>query len=85
MDSPLNRAIAAAGGESRLVELMRQHLPPGSRVQRGHLHYWRTKAKAGVPAEYCRPIESAVGGAVKAAELRPDIFGEAVSAGAEVT
>lgn len=75
MNEALNEAVRLAGGESRLVERMRLHLPQGDKVARAHLYYWRTKARAGAPAEYCRAIEQAVGGRVTAAMLRPDVFG----------
>lgn len=74
MHEALNKAIEAAGGESRLVQLMRLHLPANSRFDRGHVYYWRTRSKCGVPAEYCRAVSLAVAGAVSESELRPDLF-----------
>jgi DNA-binding transcriptional regulator YdaS (Cro superfamily) len=82
MNKPLNDAVRLAGGESKLVERMRPYLPPGCKVARAHLYYWRTKAKTGAPAEFCRAIELAVGGRVTAAMLRPDVFAPARGASA---
>lgn len=38
------------------------------------IHQWATGRRR-VPAERCRAIEEATGGVVKAADLRPDVFG----------
>jgi DNA-binding transcriptional regulator YdaS (Cro superfamily) len=75
MNHALNEAVRLAGGESKLVERMLPHLPQGRKLARAHLYYWRTKAKTGAPAEYCRAIELALGGRVTVAMLRPDVFG----------
>jgi DNA-binding transcriptional regulator YdaS (Cro superfamily) len=79
MNDALNEAVRLAGGEAKLVERMRPHLPQGRKLARAHLYYWRTKAKAGAPAEFCRAIELALGGRVTVAMLRPDVFGGAMS------
>lgn len=76
MNQALSRAVEAAGGESKLVQRMRPHLPADSKIDRGHVYYWRTRAKGGVPAEFCRAISLAVDGVVSEADLRPDVFGE---------
>lgn len=82
MNSALDEAVRIAGGESKLVQKMLPHLPPGRKVERGHLYYWRKKAKSGVPGEFCRAIEIAVERQVTASMLRPDLFAMTAVAGA---
>ena len=65
--SPLERAIAAAGGASALARALGLVWP-------STVTNWAVR---GIPAERCLPIERATGGAVTRFELRPDIFGEA--------
>lgn len=60
---PLERAIAIAGGVSRLAELLGCNQPVISN--------WRLR---GVPAARCGAIERATNGMVTRAELRPEIF-----------
>lgn len=70
----LRRAIAIAGTEAELARRL-----PG-KIKSGHIYYWRTKAKRGVPADHCADIAAAVGQQVTAQELRRDVFGERGSA-----
>jgi DNA-binding transcriptional regulator YdaS (Cro superfamily) len=65
--SPLERAIHLAGGQSALAAKINR--------QQGHVHYWLRHAKAGVPPMAAIDIENALDGAVSRHELRPDIFG----------
>ncbi len=60
----LDKAIAAAGGVSKLAALV--GLLPMAITQ------WK---KRGVPAERCIQVEAAVGGATNRYKLRPDVFG----------
>jgi DNA-binding transcriptional regulator YdaS (Cro superfamily) len=66
METPLDKAIKAAGGQVALAE----------KIGKGQstVSLWRRQRR--VPAEYCRAIETATGGAVTRHELRPDIFDE---------
>jgi DNA-binding transcriptional regulator YdaS (Cro superfamily) len=61
----LTRAIELTGSRA---ELARQIKSKPSTIQ-----YWLAAPKR-TPAEYCKPIQEATGGKVKAADLRPDIF-----------
>jgi len=67
MNTPIERACAAAGGQTKLAELL------GITV--GAVNHW-VAGRGVVPAERCPAIERAVSGAVTRAELRPDVFGE---------
>lgn len=67
--SPLERAIHLAGGQSALAAKINR--------QQGHIHYWLRHAKAGVPPMAAIEIENALEGAVSRHDLRPDIFGPA--------
>jgi DNA-binding transcriptional regulator YdaS (Cro superfamily) len=64
--TPLEKAIAACGGSPSVLAGRVGETPQT-------INNWR---KRGVPAEKCRSVEAAVFGAVTAAELRPDVFGE---------
>ncbi|WP_372382155.1 YdaS family helix-turn-helix protein [Xanthomonas sp. NCPPB 1068] len=67
--TPLERAVAAAGGQSALART----LSTAERVVRqGHVWAWINRPLP-VPAEFCRPIEAATG--VSRHDLRPDVFG----------
>lgn len=63
--SPLEKAIQAVGTPSEFARAIQEK--PQT------VNNWRRR---GVPAEKCRAIEEATAGAVTAAELRPDVFGE---------
>jgi DNA-binding transcriptional regulator YdaS (Cro superfamily) len=69
--TPLDRAIAAADGQTRLAEMLST---PKKRVLSQHITNWKAR---GVPADRCIAIEIAVGGAVTRYDLRPDVFGDA--------
>lgn len=68
MSTPIERACAAAGGQTKLAEAL------GITV--GAVNHW-VSGRGVVPAERCPAIERAVLGAVTRAELRPDVFEEA--------
>lgn len=65
--SPLERAIEIAGGQSALAAKIKR--------QQGHVHYWLRHAKAGVPPSAAIDIENALDGQISRHDLRPDIFG----------
>lgn len=65
-ETALTKAIANAGGVSRLAEAIG--------VRQSVVSNWR---KRQVPADRCRAIERATG--VSAHDLRPDVFGEAAN------
>lgn len=62
-DSPLERAIAAAGGITKMASALGLN-------SHAVIHQWRINR---VPAEHCPAIERLTGGAVRCEELRPDI------------
>jgi len=64
-NAALQKAIDIAGNQTRLAEKLGEY---PQLVQS-----W---TKTRVPAHWVMPIVKAVGGAVRAEELRPDIFGE---------
>lgn len=64
--SPLDNAIDIAGGTAALARALE--------VTPQVVSNWK---KRGVPAEYCRAVEAAVGSSVTRYELRPDVFGSA--------
>lgn len=66
MSSPLERAIAAAGGQSALARAIG--------VQQAHVWYWLKKRDGKVPAEQVLPIEAVTG--VSRHALRPDLYPE---------
>jgi DNA-binding transcriptional regulator YdaS (Cro superfamily) len=67
LDTPLDRAIKAAGNQQLLAELIG--------VKQQHVSYWKKKGRQRVPAQYCAKIEEQTG--VSRHELRPDVFGDA--------
>lgn len=62
--TPIDRAIAAAKGQSALAKRLG--------ISQAMVHKW--KAGAQITAERAKQIEDATGGLVKRHELRPDIF-----------
>jgi DNA-binding transcriptional regulator YdaS (Cro superfamily) len=64
--TPLERAIAHAGGLTRLAKAI------SSTPQA--VHNWKTRGR--VPAEYCISIEAATGRAVTRYDLLPEVFGK---------
>lgn len=69
--SPLDRAIAHFESQQALADALEIRSPSISE--------WRKRGR--VPAERCRAIEHATGGAVTRYDLRPDVFGEAPATG----
>ena len=61
----LDRAISILGGVCRTATSLG--------VVQGTVSNWRKRER--VPADRCRAIESATGGAVTCQDLRPDVFG----------
>ena len=66
--SPLQRAIALFGSQQALADDLG--------VSQSHISFWLTRAKKGVPPEYCGAIERLTQGKVTRKQLRPDIFGD---------
>ncbi len=62
----LERAIKIVGGQVALAAAIGADQPA--------ISFWMNKAKAGVPPQYCIPIEVATGGEVLRWQLRPDIY-----------
>jgi DNA-binding transcriptional regulator YdaS (Cro superfamily) len=71
--TPLDRAIAHAGGVSALARLLD--------VRQSAVSNWQSR---GVPPKQCVPIETATAGEVTRYQLRPDVFGDAPPAAAAV-
>jgi DNA-binding transcriptional regulator YdaS (Cro superfamily) len=70
--SPLQKACDAAGGSSRLAELLTERgRERGRSVSKASISRWKRDR---VPAEACPDIEAITG--VKCEELRPDISWE---------
>jgi DNA-binding transcriptional regulator YdaS (Cro superfamily) len=65
MDSPLERAVQIAGGQTALAD--------ACGVKQGHVWHWLNRAKR-VPAEQVLKIERATAGAVTRHDLRPDLY-----------
>lgn len=65
-ESPIRRAVRHCGSQQKLADAIGVHQTFVSKMVR----------TGRVPAEQCRPIEEATGGAVSRAELRPDLFEE---------
>lgn len=65
VQTPIDRAIAAAGGQSALAKQLG--------ISQAMVSHWLTGRKAITP-ERAKQIEDATGGLVKRHELRPDIF-----------
>ena len=63
----LTIAITTVGGQKSLAEKIG--------TTQSQVWYWLKKSKKGVPGEFAWRIEAATDGKVKAADLRPDIFG----------
>jgi len=64
--APLERAIAAAGGITKLASAL-------GLKSHAVIHQWRLNR---VPAERCPDIEKLTAGAVRCEELRPDVAWE---------
>lgn len=67
----LKKAISVAGTTYALAELLN--------YKQSRISMWVTRGR--VPAEECRAVEQATGGQVTRHDLRPDVFGQAVSQG----
>ena len=70
--SALKRAVDLAGGPSALADGLRAYKAL-SKISQSNIWNWLHRDKR-LPAEACRPIEAVMNGAVKAWELRPDLF-----------
>ena len=68
--SPIQKAVDVVGGQSRLADLLG--------VSPSFVSQWVAGARP-VPATRCGAIESATGGKVSRADLRPDVFGEVIA------
>lgn len=64
------KAATAAGGPTALAHRLGVKPPT--------VHQWM-KGERPIPSARCRAIEEATGGAVTAAELRPDVFGDSAA------
>ena len=69
----LKQAVDAAGGQSAFARLVSEHLP--NPITQAYVWNWLYRDDV-IAAEYCNPIEKATGGAVKASQLRPDLWGK---------
>jgi DNA-binding transcriptional regulator YdaS (Cro superfamily) len=65
----LDRAIEAAGGQSKLARRLRERT--NSKVRQGHIWAWRHRTGV-VPAEYVLPLEDLTG--VSRHDVRPDLY-----------
>lgn len=65
----MNRAIAAAGGQSALARALAEKT--GRPVRQGHIWAWVHRT-CRVPAEYVLPIEDVTG--ISRHDLRPDLY-----------
>jgi DNA-binding transcriptional regulator YdaS (Cro superfamily) len=65
-DTPISRAVSLAGGQRKLADItgFSQHA------------VWHAIKRGAPSAKMAMKIERALAGAVTAAELRPDIFGD---------
>lgn len=70
--TPLQRAVKIVGGQSALARELARIM--GRPVPQQLVSYWLNAAKAGVPAEYVIPIETATHGEISREALRPDIY-----------
>lgn len=68
-NTPIERAVAIAGGQSALARLLSSDTKT---VKQGHVWAWIYRDQR-VPAEYVLLIEAQTG--VSRHELRPDVFG----------
>lgn len=67
----LTKACAVCGGQKALADRIG--------TTQSQIWYWLERAKKGVPAEYCGPIEQATDGQVTRRDLRPDIYAREAS------
>ena len=67
-ESGIQKAVRLLGSQAKLAERLG--------VTKAFVNQIVSGARR-VPAERCRPIEEATGGAVTRYELRPDVFGPA--------
>ncbi len=67
MNHSIEKAISICGSQKALADAVG--------VPASFVSQWLTGHRP-VPPARCRAIEAATGGAVTAAELRPDVFGE---------
>jgi TorA maturation chaperone TorD len=75
IETPLERAVAIAGGQSALARKLG--------VKQANVWHWLNRAEH-VPAEQAIAIEHATGGQVVRGELRPDLFASATAPTAAV-
>ncbi len=68
-ETPLQRAVRIAGGQSQLARRI------GGKVRQGYVWKWLRRGRP--PAERVLAIERATEGQVTRYELRPDIYGSA--------
>lgn len=64
--TPLQRAVKLLGGQSSAARAL------GISQQR--VWVWLNRSPQRVPAEFCTAIEKCTQGAIRARELRPDVF-----------
>ena len=70
----LTRAVTICKSQHGLARAINKRLIHKSinRVKQQNIYNWLQGAR--IPAEYCIPIEEATESAVKAIQLRPDVF-----------
>jgi len=66
----IEKAVSQLGGQAKLAEAIG--------TTQSFVSQWVTGRRP-IPATWCRAIERATGGEVTRADLRPDVFGEAVA------
>jgi DNA-binding transcriptional regulator YdaS (Cro superfamily) len=74
-ETPLQKAIRIAGGQSALARKATEHSKSGRRLTQKVIWKWLNQAKGPVPSPmWVLPIESAVEGKVSRHELRRDLY-----------
>ena len=74
----IQKAVAIAGTQQELVELMKPHLPGklAQKFRQGHVSNWlrRERLSEVPPADYVLPMSAAVDRRILPHEIRPDIY-----------
>lgn len=74
-ETPLERAIRLAGGQSALAREANKHASNGRRLTQKTIWKWLNRARGPVPTDvWVIPIEKAVGAQVTRHELREDLY-----------
>jgi len=85
-ESPLEKAVRLAGGQSALGRKATPHAVSGKKLTQGMVWKWLNQAKELVPSpEWVIPIELATDGEVTRYELRPDLYPAPANDGREAS